>query len=84
MLERTLPQPVDEAAIRDAAARGVWCLEQHGCRTVWSYLSHDGRRCLCVFAAPDAESVRHSQRRIGMPYETAWPATVHEPSSATR
>lgn len=80
VLERTLPQPVDEATIRDAAARGAWCLEQHTCRIVWSYLSGDGRRCLCVFAAPDAESVRQTQRQIGMPYETAWPATVHEPS----
>jgi hypothetical protein len=80
MIERTLPQPMDEAAIRDAAARGAWCLEQYGCRIVWSYLSGDGCRCLCVFGAPDAESVRQTQKQIGMPYETAWPATVHEPS----
>jgi len=82
VIERTLPQPVDESAIRDAVARGAWCLEQHGCRIVWSYLSGDGRRCLCVFAAPDAESVRETQKQIGMPYEKAWPATVHEPSPA--
>jgi len=79
VLERALPQPLDEGAIRDAAVRGAWCLEQHACRTVWSYLSGDGRRCLCVFSAPDAESVRQTQRQTGMPYETAWPATVHEP-----
>jgi hypothetical protein len=79
VLERTLPQPMDEAAIREAAARGEGCLEQWGCRAVWSFLSTDGRRCLCVFGAPDAESVRQAQRRTGMPYERAWPATVHEP-----
>ena len=73
---------MDEAAIRDAAARGEGCLEQDGCRIVWSYLSGDGRRCLCVFAAPDAESVRQAQRQTGMPYERAWPATVHEPPPA--
>jgi hypothetical protein len=82
VLERALSEPVDEAAIRDAVARGEWCLEQHACRIVWSYLSGDGRRCLCVFAAPDAESVRHAQRRMGMPYEMAWPATLHEPPVA--
>ncbi len=60
-----LPRPFDEAAIRDAAAGGAWCLEQHGCRIVWTYLSGDGRRCLCVFEAPDAESVRQAQRQIG-------------------
>jgi hypothetical protein len=82
VIERALPQPMDEAALRDAAARGSWCLEQHACRLVWSYLSGDGRRCLCVFAAPDAESVRQTQKQMGMPYEVAWPATVHEPPSA--
>ena len=61
---------------------GAWCLQQYGCRIVWTYLSGDGRRCLCVFGAPDAESVRQAQKRMGMPYEAAWPATVHEPPSA--
>ena len=79
VIERLLPQPMDEAAIRAAVAGGAWCLEQYGCRIVSTHLSADGRRCLCVFAAPDAESVRQAQRRIGMPFETAWPATVHEP-----
>ena len=81
VIERTLPQPMDESAIRDAARRGAWCLEQHGCRTVWSYLSSDGRRAVCVFAGPDTESVRQAQKQSGMPYEAAWPATVHEPPS---
>jgi len=82
VLERALPGPVDETVIREAAARGAWCLQQHACRIVWSYLSGDGLRCLCVFAAPDAESVRQAQKQTGVPYETAWPATVHEPPAA--
>ena len=82
VVERTLPEPMDEPAIREGVARGAWCLEQHGCRIVWSYLSGDGRHCLCVFAAPDAESVRQSQKQIGMSYDKAWPATVHEPQPA--
>jgi hypothetical protein len=80
LVERVLEQPVDEATIRDAVARGAWCLEQHGCRIVWSYLSGDGRKSACVFGGPDAESVRQTQRQTGMPFERAWPATVHEPS----
>jgi len=82
VLERTLRQPMDESAIRDAAARGEECLKDWGCRIVWSFLSIDGRRCLCVFEAPDAESVRQAQGRTSMPYERAWPATVHEPPPA--
>jgi hypothetical protein len=80
VVERLLPRPLDEAGIRKAAADGAWCREQYGCRIVWTFLSPDGLRCVCVFAAPDAESVRQSQRQSGMPYEAAWPASVHVPS----
>jgi hypothetical protein len=82
VVERTLPEPLDEVAIRDAAARGAWCLDQYGCRIVWSYLSSDGRRTICVFAGPDADSVRQVQRQTGMPFDVAWPATVHVPGPA--
>ncbi|HSB35744.1 MAG TPA: nickel-binding protein, partial [Thermoanaerobaculia bacterium] len=82
IVERFLPQPVDESTIREMAARGASCLEEWGCRIVWSFLGPDGRQCVCVFAAPDAESVRQSQRRAGVAYEQAWPATVHDPPPA--
>jgi Protein of unknown function (DUF4242) len=78
LVERTLPKPLDEAAIRDAAVRGAWCLEERGCRSLRSYLSSDGHRVVCVFAGPDAESVREAQKQIGMPFDGAWPATVVE------
>ena len=83
VVERTLAEPLDEGAIRGAAARAAWCLREWGCRVVWSFLSRDGRRSICVFAAPDAESVRQVQRATGMPYEAAWPASVHEPAPET-
>jgi hypothetical protein len=82
VVERRLPEPFDEAGIRDAVAGGAWCLQQHGCRILATFLAGDGRRCLCVFEAPDAESVRQAQKRMGMPFETAWPATVHEPPAS--
>jgi hypothetical protein len=82
VVERTLASPMDEPAIHDAAARGAWCRDVHGCRIVWSYLSSDARRMVCVFAGPDAESVRQTQRTTGMPFDAAWPATVHEPPAA--
>jgi hypothetical protein len=78
IVERSLPDPADETTIREMAAEKAWCLEQWGCSIVWSFLTLDGRRCLCVFTAPDAESVRQAQRRAGLPYERAWRATVHE------
>ena len=79
VVERTLESPLNESAIREAASRGAWCLEQHACRIVWSHLSGDGRRGICVFAGPDAESVRQAHKQTCMPFDAAWPATVHEP-----
>jgi hypothetical protein len=73
---------MDEASIRDSVTRGAWCLERWGCRIVWSYLSGDGRRVVCIFAAADAESVRQTQKQTEMPFDRAWSATVHEPPPA--
>jgi len=84
LVERMLPQPMDEAAIHEAAARGAWCLEKYGCRIVRSYLSGDGRRAACVFGGPDAESVRQTQKETGMTCDRVWPATVHEPPPPPR
>lgn len=84
VVERTLPEPVDEAAVREAAARGAWCLEQRGCRSLQSYLAAGGRRLVCVYAGPDAESVREAQKRVGMPFDAAWPATVVHPGGGRR
>jgi hypothetical protein len=78
VVERRLPQPVDEDAIRAAAARGAWCLEQRACRSVRTYLSGDGRRAVCIYTGPDTESVRQAQKKVGMPFDVAWPAQVIE------
>lgn len=81
VLERALPQPFDVATLRDRSAQVAWCFDEWGCRIVWSYLSLDGRRCVCIFTAPDAEAVRQSQHQAGLPYVRSWPATVREPSA---
>jgi hypothetical protein len=79
VVERVFPQPVDEPGLRAAAANASWCLGTWGARLELSYLSPDGHRCLCVFTAADAEAVRQAQKTSGLPFEAAWPATVHEP-----
>ena len=34
---------------------------------------------ICLYEAPDAESVRHVQRQTGMPVQRIWAASLHEP-----
>lgn len=78
LLERVLESPLDEESIRRISAENAGCLDEWGCRLVRSYLSLDGLRILCLFAGPDTESVRQSQRQGRLPFKSAWPVTIHE------
>jgi hypothetical protein len=79
VVERALDPALDEAGIR-AAAQDDTCRTQWGCRLLQTYLSVDGRRCLCLYQAPDAEAVRQVQRLGTLPFERAWTSAVREPS----
>jgi len=54
------------------------CLGLH--RVSWhsSMLSANGRKLLCRFCGPDAESVRIALRSAGVTAGTVWPGTVHD------
>jgi len=54
------------------ACLSFWCLEQHRVNWARSFLSTDGRRMLCFYGAPDAESVRLAQREAELPVDTVW------------
>ena len=56
----------DIQAIEDA---GQGCLSRHRVRFLRTYFSVDRQRMLCLYDAPDAESVRLAQREAGMPVE---------------
>jgi Protein of unknown function (DUF4242) len=77
VLERRLDPPLQLDDIRAMEEQGGWCLELHRVRHVTSLLSLDGRRLFCSFEAPDAEAVRSVLRRLDLPFERVWPATVH-------
>jgi hypothetical protein len=56
----------------------AWCAEQHQVKFLRTYLSKDGKRMICEYEAPDAESVRRLQRTASMPFERIWTATVFD------
>ncbi|MBZ0252845.1 MAG: DUF4242 domain-containing protein, partial [Candidatus Methylomirabilis sp.] len=51
----------------------------HNVRLLRSYVSPDRLRMICLFEAPDAESVRIANRKAGLPVDRVWTASVHEP-----
>ena len=82
-VERQFPSPIGVEDVVRFARDGAWCLEAHRLNYVESHLSLDGLRLVCLFKAPDAESVRLANRSIGLPVERLWAATVHgAPASA--
>lgn len=75
LVERTFAQPVTFAEVQALEDAGAWCLDQHGVAFVRTYFANDRRRMLCRYRAPDAESVRITNRRLDLPFDAAWPIT---------
>lgn len=44
-----------------------------------SYFAKDRRRMLCLYAAPDAESVRTANRTAGLPFDNICSVSVFKP-----
>jgi hypothetical protein len=72
IVERSFDDAVELQAIQDIENAGIRCLEMRNVRFLRSCFSADRRRMLCLYAAPDAESVRQAQREAGMPFDEAW------------
>jgi hypothetical protein len=72
MVERSFAEPVRLEAIQAIEDAGAWCLETHRVEFVRTFFALDRRRMLCLYRAPDAESVRLAQREAGMPMDAVW------------
>jgi hypothetical protein len=83
-LERDLDAPATIADLRAAWLSGADCFRLH--RVDWrgSLLSLDGRRLVCHFRAPDAESARIALRKVGADTRRLWPGTIHDASGLGR
>lgn len=74
---RTFDPPLTDASFEAMARDGSDCLDLYRVRWRESLLSSDGRRLLCWFEAPDAESTRLALRKTGHE-STPWPGTIHD------
>lgn len=75
IVERVFDEPVEIEALAATEEKFRWCREQHRVTYLRSYFSKDKKRMLCLYEAPDAESVRELQRTAGMPVARIWAAT---------
>jgi hypothetical protein len=75
---RTFDPPLTDASFEELARDGAGCLDLYRVQWRQSLLSADGRRLLCWFSAPDAESTRLALRQAGSPAAAPWSGTVHD------
>jgi hypothetical protein len=74
IVETTYDSPASDDEIDANAAKLDPCLQGHNVRWLRSYMSLDRRRRICIFEAPDADSVRVSYRSAGVKFERVWAA----------
>ncbi len=72
IVEHSFDPPLKEEDLNNISERLGPCLEQHKIKAMRSYVSDDGSRMLCVFEAPDAESVRIAHRTANVDFDSVW------------
>jgi hypothetical protein len=72
VVERRFDQPVTVESVQAIEDAGAWCMELHQVTFLRTFFSTDCKRMICLYRAPDAESVRLAQRQAKMPVERVW------------
>ncbi len=72
LVERSFDEPVFLAHIQAREDAEAACLQHHRVRFVRTFFARSRRRMICLYQAPDAESVRLAQHQAGMPFERVW------------
>jgi hypothetical protein len=81
VVERRFEEPttLDEIqALEDAA---TWCLDLHKVTFLRTFFSADHKHMICLYQAPDAESVRLAQQQAKMPVNKVWACLHHTPDN---
>jgi len=80
LVERSFEQRVSLQEIQDIEDAGLGCLQSRRVRFIRTFFAADQKRMLCLYAAPDTESVREAQRQAGVPFADAWPFRLLGPT----
>ena len=81
MVEERFDPPIDVTQGSPIADDVSPCLPVYDVRWLSSYIATDGTRCVCVYEAADAESVRKVYRAANVQFEKVWAASPSHRSS---
>jgi hypothetical protein len=76
IVEHSFDPPLTDEEHHRASARLDPCLEAYGGHWLCTYLSHDRRRMICEFEAPDTESVRTALHSAEVAFDRVWSSEV--------
>lgn len=74
VVEKTYEEPFSDADWDEADRILGPCMEVRSIRWIRSLVSQDRKRTVCLFEAPDAESVREAHRSAGLTFERIYAA----------
>lgn len=77
-VQRSFDSPLSDESFDSMARDAMGCLDLYRVQWRQSLLSLDGRRLICWFSAPDAESTRLALRQAGSHDALPWPGTIHD------
>ena len=80
VIERNLAEELDPEALDDEGIKLV--NDEVGVQWVFSFLSADKRKTYCLYEAPDAEAIRESAARLGIPADVITPVDEFGPMAA--
>lgn len=73
---RSVDPPATPEAVLEHGQQAGGCFDLHHVEWTHSFVSADGRRMLCWYRAPDAESARLALRELGSDMSGVWPGRV--------
>jgi hypothetical protein len=74
IVERVFAEPVDLPELTRRYKEDIRCFELRNVSHLRTTVSRDGRRMICEYSAPDAESVREANEAADLPYAHIWTA----------
>src|SRR6185436_14804831 len=77
-LERSYETPVAASDVLRVAKKAGGCYDLHRIEWKGSLLAAGGRKLICHFRAPDAESVRIAMRDMRAGFGRLWTGSVHD------
>ncbi len=77
--ETNYDPPITRTMVAEIKHQAKGCLNELNIQSAFSLLTLDGSHSACTFVASSAEQVRSLYRKVGLPFERVWKATLIQP-----